>query len=188
MTKKTKVPFPLETERLRGEPLAEPHLEPFYTKLYADPDVARTLTATREPLVADDALALLLRHNAHWQAHGFGLYAFFDRQTGDFVGRGGPHILLLDGVPEIEIAYAVARDHWRRGFATEIAEASVNVAFGHLGASSVIGLTLVDNVASRAVMHKYGAHFERHLVHAGLPHVLYRRKQTAENKRQRRTA
>ena len=39
---------------------------------------------------------------------------------------------------------------------------------------SVVAFTLPDNTASRRVMEKLGMTYERDIVHADLPHVLYR--------------
>ena len=38
----------------------------------------------------------------------------------------------------------------------------------------LIAFTLPDNLASRRVMEKAGFAYEREILHAGLPHVLYR--------------
>ena len=59
------------------------------------------------------------------------------------------------------------------GPATELAQASVDVAFDELGLREVVAFTLPDNVASRRVMEKAGLRYEREIVHVGLPHVLY---------------
>jgi RimJ/RimL family protein N-acetyltransferase len=50
----------------------------------------------------------------------------------------------------------------------------VTVAFENLGMSDLVAFTLPINQASRRVMEKIGFSFERDIVHAGLPHVLYR--------------
>jgi ribosomal-protein-alanine N-acetyltransferase len=49
----------------------------------------------------------------------------------------------------------------------------VELAFGPLGLDRLVAFTLPDNVASRRVMEKSGFIYERHIEHAGLPHVLY---------------
>ena len=66
-------------------------------------------------------------------------------------------------------------DHWNRGYATEMAREAVRVAFDVLELDSVVAITAVANAPSRAVMEKLGMAYERDLVHAGMPHVLYRR-------------
>ena len=58
---------------------------------------------------------------------------------------------------------------------TELAHACVEVGFEQLGLLEIVAFTLPDNIASRRVMEKAGFRYERDIVHAGLPHVLYRR-------------
>ena len=71
-------------------------------------------------------------------------------------------------------------EFWGRGLATEIAAAIVRMAFDDLGLPSVIALTVPDHVKSQRVMTKVGMTYERHVMHAGLQHVLYRaRRETA---------
>jgi hypothetical protein len=53
--------------------------------------------------------------------------------------------------------------------------ASLDLAFGPLGLGSVVAYTLPHNIASRRVMEKLGLGYEREVVYADLPHVLYRR-------------
>jgi RimJ/RimL family protein N-acetyltransferase len=48
------------------------------------------------------------------------------------------------------------------------------VAFEDLGLIDVVCFTLPANRASRRVMEKAGFEYERDVVHAGSPHVLYR--------------
>jgi RimJ/RimL family protein N-acetyltransferase len=111
---------------------------------------------------------------AHWDAHGFGWYAFLDRASGALIARGGPHSCRVAGNDEVEIGWTVVPERWGQGIASELGAASIELAFGPLGLSDVVSFTLPDNVASRRVMEKLGFVFERDTVHAGLPHVLYR--------------
>ena len=50
----------------------------------------------------------------------------------------------------------------------------MDVAFGRLGLADVVAFTLPDNIASRRVMEKSGFRYERDIVWAEMPHVLYR--------------
>jgi ribosomal-protein-alanine N-acetyltransferase len=74
----------------------------------------------------------------------------------------------------------VVADRWNEGFATELARASLQVGFTDLGLAEVIAFTLPDNLASRRVMEKAGFVYDREIIHAGLPHVLYRTAWSAE--------
>lgn len=138
---------------------------------HCDPRVMATLGGV---WTADRAQAAMNSNLRHWEEHGFGIWIFRDRTSGAFVGRGGLRRVDVEGEREVEIAYAVAADRWGCGLATEMARASAGAAFSHLGLKSVVAFTLPTNVASRRVMEKTGLTLDRDIVHANLPHVLYR--------------
>jgi RimJ/RimL family protein N-acetyltransferase len=56
-----------------------------------------------------------------------------------------------------------------------MARAILSIAFGPLDLAELVGFTLSTNRASVRVMEKVGFAFERAIVHANLPHMLYRR-------------
>jgi RimJ/RimL family protein N-acetyltransferase len=161
----------LDTPRMRGEPIGPEHRAGLIAVL-GDPRVGATLGGAATPEQVDGHIAAM---QEHWRAHGFGWYAFLDRETAALVARGGPHYARVGGREEVEIGWTVAADRWGEGLATELGAASLDIAFGSLGLVDVVSFTLPDNVASRRVMEKLGFAFERDVVHAGLPHVLYRR-------------
>ena len=65
-------------------------------------------------------------------------------------------------------------DRWGQGLATEMAEAAVDAALRKLQLASLVAFTLPSNKASSRVMEKVGFSYERDIVYADLPHVLYR--------------
>ena len=160
----------LETARMVGEPIGPRHRDGLIAML-GDPRVGATLGGVATPATVDAHIAGM---TAHWEAHGFGWYGFADRETGELVARGGPHVAHVAGREEVEIGWTVAADRWGEGLATELGAASVDLAFGPLGLVDVVSFTLPDNVASRRVMEKLGFAFERDTLYAGRPHVLYR--------------
>ena len=60
------------------------------------------------------------------------------------------------------------------GLATEIAQACVRIGLEQLGFRSLVAITTPPNLASQRVMQKAGLAYERNIVHAGIPHVLFR--------------
>jgi RimJ/RimL family protein N-acetyltransferase len=90
------------------------------------------------------------------------------------VGRAGIRPLTVEGVPEIEIAYALARDAWGRGYAGEITERLVEHALERLALPSLVGLVMIDHGASRRMPERARFAFEREVVHAREPCALYR--------------
>jgi RimJ/RimL family protein N-acetyltransferase len=164
----------VETARLVCERLRPEHT-PEVSRLLLDPRVARTLWRRSGPpterVVAESMTARL----EHWERYGFGLWLLRDRQSGEFVGRGGLQWTYVAEMHEVEAGWAIVPGRWREGLATELAKACVDSAFGDLGLSGIVAFTLPGNVASRRVMEKAGFEYDRDIVHDGLPHVLYRR-------------
>ena len=162
----------LETARMIGEPIGPQHRDGL-AALLGDPRVGATLGGIATPAMVDGQVASMA---AHWERHGYGWYAFRDRGDGALVARGGPHVAQVEGIEEVEIGWTVAAERWGEGLATELGAASLDVAFGPLGLVDVVSFTLHDNVASRRVMEKLAFTYERDVLYAGLPHVLYRRR------------
>jgi RimJ/RimL family protein N-acetyltransferase len=82
----------------------------------------------------------------------------------------------IGGADEVELAYALGSEAWGRGLATEIARAILAIGFCQLQLSRVVAFTLKSNEPSMRVMERVGCLFERELIHAGLPHLLYGQK------------
>ncbi|MBI3411504.1 MAG: GNAT family N-acetyltransferase [Planctomycetes bacterium] len=140
-------------------------------RMYQDPAVMATLAGVRTP----EATRQYLQSNLnHWEQHGYGLWSMRDPADGRFLGRGGLRNLQVDGVTEVEVSYAVCAEFWRKGFATEMARAYVQVAFEKLDLDNVVCFTLPTNAGSRRVIEKVGFLYERDFIHADLPHVFYR--------------
>jgi RimJ/RimL family protein N-acetyltransferase len=161
------------TPRLVAERLHERHLDDLVA-LHLDPEVSRYLGGTRS---AETTKAYLAANLAHWDRHGFGLWAW-RTLDGVFVGRAGIRPLAVEGAPEIEVAYALTRNAWGRGYASEMTQALVEHALERLALPSLVGVVMIEHVASRRVLEKAGFTLEGTVVHAGEPHLLYRRTRT----------
>lgn len=172
---RTTAPTELETPRLRGEPLGPAH-EAEMADLTLDPRVYRTLWPWSEPPSRGDVRTSLVDKRSHWERYGFGLWLLRDRVTGELVGRGGLQYTDAIGGFAVEAAWAIVPERWGQGLATELARASVGVAFDALHLTEVIAITLPTNAASRRVMEKAGFRYDAEIVHVGIAHVLYRRR------------
>jgi RimJ/RimL family protein N-acetyltransferase len=169
------IPERLVTARLIGERLQLDH-GPELATLLGDPRVARTLFPNRQPPDRAEVVAGIESHVKRWEQDGFGSWLLRDRVTSAMVGRGGLQYTGVTGRQEVEVGWVIAPERWGQGLATEIALASVDVGFEALRLSELIAYTLHDNLASRRVMEKAAFAFDRELEHAGMPHVVYRRR------------
>jgi RimJ/RimL family protein N-acetyltransferase len=140
-------------------------------RMYSDPQVTATLGGVRP---AAWVAQYLDQQMAHWEQHGFGFWTLRDPLTGQFAGRGGLRHATVEGRVEVEVGYGLLREFWGQGLATELASESVRVGFVELRRPDLVCFTLPTNGASRRVMEKAGFRYEREIVYAELPHVLYR--------------
>ena len=152
--------------------MGESHFAEIRT-LHADPRVMATLSADGNIFSEDQTRGFLQRSAEHWSLHNFGLWIFYTSGAHDFVGYGGIKHAVVEGKDEIELAYAVSSSHWNKGFATEMSKAALKVGFEELHLARIVAFTLPHNKGSRSVMEHCGFTYQRDIVHAGLPHVLY---------------
>lgn len=90
-----------------------------------------------------------------WHATGIGMFSVIEKSSGRWVGRLGPW--RPEGWPGTEVGWAIVRDCWGRGFATEGAAAATDWAFDNLGWSEVIHSIDPANIASQQVARKLGS-------------------------------
>lgn len=143
----------LETERLWLRPFRRSDLDAF-AEMHADAEVTRGFG--REPyptpLSAWRFLALLV---GHWQLEGCGMWAVEEKATGTFLGRIG--FSCPAQWPGLELAGALARRFWGRGYATEGSRAALTYAFeSPEPPGRVISLVRPENVRSRRLVERLG--------------------------------
>jgi RimJ/RimL family protein N-acetyltransferase len=90
-----------------------------------------------------------------WHAQGFGMFSVIEKSTGRWIGRLGPW--MPEGWPGREIGWALVRDCWGRGYATEGAVAATNWAFDRLGWTDIIHSIAPENLASQRVALRLGS-------------------------------
>ncbi|MGX1320585.1 RimJ/RimL family protein N-acetyltransferase [Bradyrhizobium sp. USDA 377] len=157
------------TDRLIAERLHADHLADLVA-LHLDAEVSRYLGGVRS---AEATKTYLDVNMAHWDQHGFGLWALRTKD-GAFAGRAGIRHILVDGIDEIEIAYTFKQDLWGQGLASEIASALTNIGLTQLELPSLIGLVFVGHGASRRVLEKSNYVLEKSTTHHGEDVVIYR--------------
>lgn len=157
------------TKRLTAERLNDSHLADLVA-LHLDSEVSRYLGGVRTPEVTTTYLATNM---AHWDQHGFGLWVLRTKD-GAFAGRAGIRHILVDGIDEIEVAYAFRREFWGQGFASEIASALTDIGLSHHEVPSLIGLVYIANGASRRVLEKANYTLEKSTTRHGEDLVIYR--------------
>ncbi len=155
---------------------------PWFARLNSDPRVMEFFPHTLSRAESD---ALADRVEAHFQRHGFGLWAVELPGIAPFAGFIGLCIPGFEApfTPCIEVGWRLDAEHWGRGYAPEGARAALAFAFRWLSVEEVVSFTVPANVRSRRVMEKIGMtrsaseDFDHPLLpegHALRRHVLYR--------------
>lgn len=171
----------LATPRLILRRWRESDREPF-ARMNADP---RVMEFFPHPLSRSDSDAAVDRINAHFDAHGFGLYAAELSANHRFIGFIGLAVPAFAAgfTPCVEIGWRLSPEYWGRGLATEGAREVARFAFTGLGLDSLVSFTVPANRRSRRVMEKIGMirdpaeDFDHPNLAPGHPlrrHVLYR--------------
>ncbi len=106
-----------------------------------------------------------------YDRRGYGPWAVIEQASGYFVGYCGLFFYPdINGRPEVEIGYRLARAWWGRGYATEAVIAARDYAFATLGLSRLIALIDPANTASIRVAEKAGLRHESEVMLAGYDH------------------
>lgn len=83
------------------------------------------------------------------------MFSVIDKATGRWIGRVGPW--RPEGWPGPEIGWAIVRDCWGHGYATEAAAATIDWAFATLEWTEIIHTISPDNIISQRVARKLGS-------------------------------
>ena len=141
----------IETPRLLLRLPGLDDLDP-WAEMMADPQAAKYIGGLMPRAVSWRGLMTMI---GAWHATGIGMFSVVEKSTGRWVGRLGPW--QPEGWPGTEVGWAIVRDRWGKGYATEGAEAATDWAFDHLGWSNVIHSIDPENVASQAVARRLGS-------------------------------
>lgn len=134
---------------------------------------AEALALWGERLDRDGARQWIERNKARYAAYGFGRCAIVLRETSELIGDCGLAPTTVEGTPEVELGWIVAKAQWSRGIGTEAAEAWRDHAFGRLGLERIVSMVSEKNVASRRIAEKLGMTIERRAVWGGAPMLVY---------------
>jgi len=150
-------PLPKTTARLILRPPTAGDVAGVFA-IYGDPET--NLYNPAGPL-ADiyQARTALERWLKHWDEHGFGQWAIAAREAPDeVIGFGGITLYRYGEVERINLGYRFAVGAWGKGYATELAWAARDYAFGELDQPQVYGVVRPAHQASINVLEKIGMH------------------------------
>lgn len=164
--------FYIETARTYIRAPQKHDFEDLY-KLQTDPEVMRVV-GIGKPRSLEEVQKSLKNSLWHQQKYGYSLGSVFEKSSDKFIGRAGLiHLAFGDNSPDIEIAYALHKNYWHKGYATEIAKALIEWGFENLSAAKLVGITRLDNKASQRVLEKAGMRYNKKYLYNGIETSYY---------------
>lgn len=175
---------PRLTPRLRLEPVSSANAHDLWL-VHNDDEVAQQYDGWKPSVEEAEHRAKFMGDS--WRLHEVHKWIAYDRVSGEVVGRGGLSRTPIDDdwgqvyaflPPEpwvrvahasdqpfsaharwLEIGWALRREFWGRGYASEIGRAGLAFAFDVLGVDAVVSCTVRHNVRSLAVMQRIGMRY-----------------------------
>lgn len=183
----------MRTPRLRLEPIGPANAADLWL-VHDDDAVVPWYDGWRPSRAEIDEHAARIAES--WDLHGVHKWMAYDRETGEVVGRGGLSRTPIDDdwgqvyayLPDepwvreaherarpflahahwLELGWALRREHWGRGYASEIGRAGLTHAFEVVGAHAVVSCTVRHNVRSRAVMERIEMRYAGEILSRGV--------------------
>jgi [ribosomal protein S5]-alanine N-acetyltransferase len=140
-----------ETERLIVRKYTEADEEDFF-RLNGDPEIVQYIRAAKTR--GDCKIFLLQNITAYSIRPLLGRWAAIEKQTGIYVGSFA--VIPIEGSADIQLGYALLKEHWGKGFALELTLAGRQYAFDALELDIIYAITEIPNVASQKVLLKAG--------------------------------
>jgi ribosomal-protein-alanine N-acetyltransferase len=145
-----------ETDRLIIRHWREGDVEDAFA-IYGDPEVTRYLAGDARDTTIDSTREWLAKKLAtQAEKAPLGLWAVQERSSGNVIGHALLQYAQINGEDRVEVGYALARAAWGKGYATEIAQAMIQVGFDTLDLAEIYGVVIPENTASRRVLEKVG--------------------------------
>jgi RimJ/RimL family protein N-acetyltransferase len=141
----------IETQRLL---LRLPEIGDFerFAELLGNEEAARHIGG-QQPRAA--AWRKFLQQPGAWALQGFGMFSIIEKDSGRWLGQGGPW--RPEGWPGNEIGYSLHPDAWHKGYASEALPATIDWALANLGWDDFIHCIAPGNLASQQVARRLGS-------------------------------
>jgi ribosomal-protein-alanine N-acetyltransferase len=159
----------LQTPRLILRELVEDDLD-FVAMMLAHPDVNRYYERS---FPRSEAQGWLGRQLERYERDGHGLWLVVERSTGQPVGQVGLALQDVEGRRQPEIGWLLHRPYWGRGYATEAAAGTRDLARRQWGYRRLISLIRPVNRPSQRVAERIGMHPGPRVAFHGFEHVVY---------------
>ena len=140
-----------ETERLMVRHFATDDSDNFFL-LNGDEDIMRFIRPVKTREETDLFFWEILQKQNENPA--VGRWAVAKRNTGEFVGSFA--FIPIEGTDKMQLGYALLKQNWGKGYATELTMAGLQHVFTKTGLTEIFAVTELPNLASQKVLVKAG--------------------------------
>jgi isoleucyl-tRNA synthetase len=153
----------IETKRCIMRPPSQADLQHFIA-LHTNEKV---MEAVNDGLMTEAEATVNFADNmSHFRQHGYGQFAVFNRETGEFMGRAGLTYVAQAGgePPRPTLRCALLPEYWHGGYGSELCAASLQLGFAHYNFPEIAGGALPTNIRSHQMMERLGMKYIKDLM------------------------
>jgi ribosomal-protein-alanine N-acetyltransferase len=151
-----------QTERLMVRPYTMGDLDDFF-RLNRDAEVMRYIRPVQTFQQTKEFLVKIIR--AYDERPGTGRWGLFLTDGGQFAGSFA--IIPVEKTEMLQLGYALLKEYWGKGYASEAVKGGIAYAFDKLGLEEIAGITFPANLPSQKVLVNNGFVFEKVIVEEG---------------------
>jgi [ribosomal protein S5]-alanine N-acetyltransferase len=160
----------IESERLYVRYYTMDDLDNF-CRLNRDEEVMRYIRAVKS---REETIVFFKEVIARYQSEPLNLrLALLEKETDLFIGSFA--IIPLEKTYRTQLGYSLLKEHWGKGYATEIVNAGLKYIFSELNLPEISAVTMIENIASQNVLLKTGFVFEKAIEEEGRKMNVYRK-------------
>ena len=163
-----------ETERLIVRQYMPGEKENFFL-LNGNEEVMRYIRPVKTKDESNEFLEEVI--NSYPENIHMGRWAVDEKSTSAYVGSFAI-IQMLEEPEKIQLGYALLKEHWGKGFATELTAAGIKFAFDVMDLKVINAVTEPLNISSQKVLLKTGFKKEGTIIEKGKELLLFSIKQT----------
>ncbi len=140
-----------ETERLFLRKLQDYDVDEIF-KMRSDEEIMRFIRTPQTE--REESLHWIKMISARWDNEKIGFCGVIEKETKEFVGWCG--LWKLVETNEIEVGYAIKKEFWGKGYATEAAQVCLKYGFEELNLEKIVAVAFPENEPSQNVMKRLG--------------------------------
>jgi len=157
-----------ETERLIIRPYTMDDLNNFFL-LNGNEEVMHYIRAAQT--LQESKVFLKKIITAYAERPGTGRWGMFLKEDHQYIGSFA--IIPVESSDKLQLGYALLKENWGKGYASESVKGGIHYAFHQLGLTEIAGITFPENIQSQKVLLKNGFVFDKTIIEEDREMNLY---------------